>query len=62
MECRGHGFIGDLLQCPLCCKSLSKIIKEKGYPNPQGFIQTARKLLNILHSACDDRYECEIRE
>lgn len=61
-ECEGLVSIDHLLECPLCCKSLSKTIKEKGYSDPQGFIQTARKLLDILHSARDDRYEWEIRE
>jgi hypothetical protein len=62
IECKGHVSIAHMLECPLCCKSLSRIIKEKGYSDPQGFIQTARKLLNILHSACDTRYEWDIRE
>jgi hypothetical protein len=61
-ECKGLVSIEHVLECPLCCKSLSRIIKEKGYSDPQGFIQTARKLLDILHSACDTRYEWEIRE
>lgn len=61
-ECKGLVSIDHLLEYPLCCKSLSKTIKEKGYSDPQGFIQTARKLLDILHSARDDRYEWEIKE
>lgn len=61
-ECKGLVSIEHLLECPVCCKSLSKTIREKGYSDPQGFIQTARKLLDILHSARDDRYEWGIRE
>lgn len=62
MECEGHRALYELIDCPVCSERLLSVVKERGLPDPEGFLHIAKELVDVLHSARNSLYELDLDE